>query len=126
MIIETPIEKAPPVIGAVKIPEYARPFCDTWGNIKKEPVRTIEESHGPNFIKVFIFNAGVGYFYGYQLKLNKVVLQKQANITDTPQETEDKAQRAAQDDLMAAVSEKRLRKVFISFDKICYNQPELF
>ncbi len=126
MIVEIPVENPPPVIETVKIPEYARPWCDKWGNIKKEPGKTIEENHGPNFIKVFIYRAGEGFYFGYQLKIKKLILQKQANIRDIPHETEEKARLAAREELIRLTSEKKIKEVFITFDKICYNQPELF
>ena len=125
MIVETPVENPPPVIG-LQIPEYARPYCDTWGNFKIEPVKTIEESHGLNFIKVMIYMVNHGYYYGYQLKINKIILQKQANIKDQPEETENSARLAARNELQNIVTEKKINDIFIMFDKICYNQPELF
>ncbi len=33
MYIETPIEDLPPISDKLEIPEYAKPFCDNWGNI---------------------------------------------------------------------------------------------
>jgi hypothetical protein len=125
-LIETPAENAPPVIGAVNIPEYARPYCDIWGNIQKEPVKVLEETHDPNFVKVFIFCTEQGFFYGYQLKFDKLVLQKKANINDVPLQSEKEALNTARSELIAATTEKKLLKVFITFDTICYNQPELF
>jgi hypothetical protein len=126
MIVETPVENSPPVIETIEIPEYARPFCDSWGNIKKEPVKTIEQTQGRDFIKINIFRADPGFFYGYQFKIKKLILQKEANINDVPFETEEKARRAARNELLSLVSEKKLLQTFISFDKVCYNQPELF
>jgi hypothetical protein len=126
MIIETPVENPPPVIGTVEIPEYARPYCDLWGNIKKEPVKTIEESHGADFIKINIFRADPGFFYGYQFKIKKLILQKEANITDIPFDTEEKARRGIRDELLSIVTEKKLLDTFAALDLICYNQPELF
>jgi hypothetical protein len=125
-LIETPVENAPPVIGAVNIPEYARSYCDIWGNIQKEPVKILEEAHGPNFVKVFIFYTEQGFFYGYQIKLEKLILQKKANINDIPLQAEREALNTARNELIAVTTEKRLLKVFTTFDTICYNQPELF
>jgi hypothetical protein len=125
-LIETPVENAPPVIGVVNIPEYARSYCDIWGNIKKKPVKILEETQGPNFVKVFIFCTEQGFFYGYQLKLDKLILQKKANINDVPLQTEREALNTARNELIAAATEKKLLRVFITFDTICYNQPELF
>jgi|LSPZ01.1.fsa_nt_gi hypothetical protein len=126
MIVESPVENSPPVIESAKIPEYARPWCDTWGNIKKEPLKTIEENHGPDFVKIFVYQAGPGFYFGYQLKLKKLILQKQANIRDVPFESDEKARRAARDELLSLADEKKIIREFVMFDKICYNQPELF
>jgi hypothetical protein len=126
MIVETPVENAPAVTGAIKIPEYARPYCDSWGNIKKKPVKTIEQNKGGDFIKIYIFQAGPCFFYEYQFKIKKLILQKNANINDVPFETEEKARIAARNELLSLVSEKKRQETFSSFDLICYNQPELF
>ncbi len=126
MIVESPVENSPSVIESAKIPEYARPWCDTWGNIKKEPLKTIEENHGPDFVKIFVYQAGPGFYFGYQLKLKKLILQKQANIRDVPFESDEKARRAARDELLSLADEKKIIREFVMFDKICYNQPELF
>jgi hypothetical protein len=126
MIVETPVENAPAVTGAIEIPEYAWLYCDSWGNIKKEPVKTIEQNKGNDFIKICIFLAEPGFFYGYQFKIKKPILQKNANINDVPFETEEKARIAARNELLSLVSEKKLKETFASFDLICYNQPELF
>jgi hypothetical protein len=126
MTLETPVENAPPVIDAAEIPEYARSFCDSWGNIKKEPLKVLEESHGPDFIKIFVYQTEKGFFFGYQLKLKKLILQKQASIKDTPLEGKTEAVKAAREQIKTLVTENRLIKTFIMFDTICYNQPELF
>jgi hypothetical protein len=125
-MIETPIENAQSVIGVIEIPDFARPYCDIWGNFNIEPFKTIEEIHGSNFIKVFIFKIDKQFFYGYQLKIDKVVRQKTANINDSSYGTEAAARIAARNELTGLTSEAKLRRVFITFDKICYNQPELF
>jgi hypothetical protein len=114
------------VIDAIKIPEYAREYCDSWGNLRLEPLTTLDQSRNGDFIQITVYEAAMGYFYGYQLKLKKKIHQKKANIKDTPHETEEKARRAARDELLSFVSEKKLMKTFIMFDKICYDQPELF
>ena len=128
-MIETPVESPPPITNTINLPEYARGYCDLWGNIKKAPVKSIEQSDGPDFVKVYIFQADPGYYFGIQIKLNKLVYQKEANIYhDPPQESEDKARWAARDFIATIISKysKKLMKTFLTFDKICYNQPELF
>jgi hypothetical protein len=127
-MIETPVEyeDIPQISGTIEIPEAARGLCDTWGNFQNEPVKIIEENHGGNFIKIIIYKYETGFYYGFQLKLDKVIRQKIANIKDTPIDTEEKARRAARYELTGLTSEAKLRRVFIKFDKICYNQPELF
>ena len=126
MIIETPIENAPPVIDPVEIPEYARSYCDSWGNLRLNPLKTLDQCRGGDFIQITVYKADTGFYYGFKLKLKRLVYQKMANIRDTPHETEGKALRAAQEELLTLVSEKKLAKTFLLFDKIRYNQPELF
>jgi hypothetical protein len=127
MIVETPteIENAPVVFNAISIPESARPLCDIWGNFIN-PLKTIEQKHGNNFIKVFIYDFESRFYFGYQLKLEKLVREKKANVSDLSHDTEEKARKAARDELTGLATETKLKKVFITFDKICYNQPELF
>jgi hypothetical protein len=127
MVVETPleIENTPLVFSAVSIPESARQLCDIWGNFIN-PLKTIEQNHGNNFIKVFIYGFENRFYFGYQLKLEKLIKEKKANVSDISYDTEEKAQKAAKDELTSLATETKLRKVFIMFDKICYNQPELF
>jgi hypothetical protein len=124
---ETPveIENAAPIFNPVSIPEAARPLCDTWGNFKN-PLKAIEENHGLNFIKIFIYGYDTRFYYGYQLKLDKMIREKKANITERGENTEERARKAARNELINLTTETKLRKMFICFDRICYNQPELF
>jgi len=129
MTVETPVENPPPIVKNAVIPAFASPYCDIWGNIKKEPLKAIVESHGGDFVNVFIYETEAGFFFGFQLKLRKLVYQKQANIlNDTPQETEAAALYSARRELVSLVNNysKKLAELFLTFDKICYNQPELF
>jgi len=126
--VEIPVENPPPVIEKADIPEFARPFCDKWGNIKKTPEKMIEENHGMDFIKIFIYKAGPGFYFSFQLKLRKLIFQKEANIKDNSHDSIEAARRAARDAIVSVVQNysKNLIETFITFDKICYNQPELF
>jgi hypothetical protein len=127
MVVETPveIENTPLVFNAVSIPESARPLCDIWGNFNS-PMKTIEQNHGNNFIKVFIYSFESRFYFGYQLRLEKLIREKRANVSDIFYGTEEGARKAARDELTSLATETKLRKVFITFDIICYNQPELF
>jgi len=127
-MLETPVDNPPPVTGSVLIPEYAKNYCDKWGNIQKPPENCIEENRGTDFIKIYIYKTDPGYYFGYQIKMNKLILQKQANILMKPYETVEKAQIAARADLVSTVGKhsNNKTKLLYSFDKICYNQPELF
>jgi hypothetical protein len=127
MTVETPveIENAPLVFNAVSIPESARPLCDIWGNFVN-PLKTIEQNHGNNFIKVFIYGFESRFYFGYQLKLEKLIREKKANVFDVFYDTEENAWKAARYGLIGVATETKLRKALVDFDKICYNQPELF
>lgn len=128
MYIETPDDSFLAITDKLEIPEYARPFCDNWGNIKTAERKVIEESHGADFVNVYIFQLETGFYFGYQLKIKTIVLQKEANIKDAPAETEQEARLAARKELFSIISKqsKKLLEVFLHFDRICYNQPELF
>ena len=128
-MIETPVENLPPVVNNAVIPAPARPYCDIWGNIKKEPLKAIVESHKGDFINVYIYEIEAAFYYGFQLKLRKLIYQKEANvINDTAQNSADAALYCARRDLVSLVNNysKKLVETFLTFDKICYNQPELF
>ena len=127
-MIETPVENLPHIVNSAPVPASARDYVDIWGNIKKTPVKAVEQAHGPDFIRVYIYQADPGYYYSYQLKLKKLILQKEANIKDEPCKNEDEARQAARREMIAAVSlySKNLVDLYLTFDKICYNQPELF
>jgi len=129
MLIETPVENPPPVTEVIDLPEYAIPFCDKWGNIKSSPEKTIEQKNGSDFIIINIFKSEKGFFYGFKLKLKKLIIQKEANvIKDTPFKTGEIALTAAREAIINFLNSysKNMIKTFLSFDKICYNQPELF
>jgi hypothetical protein len=128
MLIEEPIENPPPVVNSAVIPAFARDYVDLWGNFKKAPVRAIEQSHGADFIRFYVYRAELGFYFSYRLKLRKLIYQREANINDPPEATEEKAIRAAHAEIVALVNKysKKLLEVFLTFDKVCYNQPELF
>jgi hypothetical protein len=127
MLVETPAEaeNAPLILNAVSIPESARPLCDTWGNFIN-PLKAIEQNHGNNFIRVFIYGFEGRFYFGYQLKLKKLIREKRAKVFDISYDTEENARKEARDELTSLATEAKLGKVFITFDKICYNQKELF
>jgi len=128
MTVETPVENPPPVINPFAIPEYARGYCDKWGNIKKPPVKALEQAHGRDFVRIYVYQAEPGFFWGFQLRLNKLIVQSEANIKDTPCKTENEALQAARLTMEAFIKEnsKKSFELFLTFDKVCYNQPELF
>jgi hypothetical protein len=100
---------------------------DAWGNFRSAPVKTIEESHEGNFLKLFIYEHDNTFLFGYQLKLGGVVKQKMANIGDTAYKTSDEARIAGCREIQAVGKANRsMRKVFAEFSKIRYDEPELF
>jgi hypothetical protein len=128
MVVETPVDNPPPITEKPEIPEHARPFCDSWGNIKTAEKKVIEESHGADFVNVYIFHLETGFYFGYQLKIKTLIMQKQANIKDTPAKTEHEARIAAREELFSIIEKqsKKILEAFLFFDRICYNQGELF
>ena len=129
MTIETPVENPPPVIDAVELPEYARAFCDKWGNMRKTPLKTVEQCKGGDFIKICVYDAPTGFYCAFQVKLRRLIYQKEANIIkDAPEKTPEAALFSARRELVSIVNNysKKLVELYLTFDKICYNQPELF
>jgi len=130
LTIETPVENPPPLaIDAVELPEYARAYCDKWGNMRKTALKTVEQSKGGDFVKISIYDAPTGFYYAFQAKLRRLVYQKEANIIkDAPEKTAEAALFAARRELVSLVNNysKKLVELYLTFDKICYNQPELF
>jgi hypothetical protein len=135
-MLETPVENPLPVINAVELPEYARAFCDKWGNMRKTPLKTVEQCKAGDFVKICLYDAPtglcdapVGFYYAFQVKLRRLVYQKEANvIKDTPEKSLEAALIAARRELVSIVNNysKKLVELYLTFDKICYNQPELF
>jgi len=125
-VIETPINDIPCTTARATKKQVFPHYCDKNGNFCIDPVKTIQENHNSDFIKVFIYKTESGFYYGYQLKLKKLVLEKPGNISNIPYETEEKARYATRDELLSLITEKQLKKAFLMFDKVCYNQPELF
>jgi len=128
LTVETPAENLPTIAYSGPTAAFARDYVDLWGNFNITPIKAIEQAHGPDFIKVFIYEAEPGFYYGFQIKLRKLIYQKQANINDAPEKTIDAALVAARRELVSIVGNysKKLVELFLTFDKICYNQPELF
>jgi len=128
LTIETPAKNLPTIAYSGPTAAFARDYVDIWGNIKKAPIKTLEQAHGGDFIKVYVYAAEPGFFYGFQVKLRKLIYQKQANIKDAPEKTIDSALFAARRELVSIVNNysKKLVELFLTFDKIVYNQPELF
>jgi hypothetical protein len=110
-------------------PETMPAYCDKWGNIRKEPERIIKENHGPNFIKIFIYEHTGLFFFGYQIRIEKLIRQKTGNIKNAGFETMEAARMGAREELKSVIFKTRSHGVkmqFANFVKVYYNQPELF
>lgn len=102
-------------------------LCDAWGNIRTEPIKTIEETHEDNFVKVFIYEIGGVFYFGYQLKVGKTISQKAANINDDAFDTQELARIYGCAEVeIACNSNKNTRKLFADFKRVKDAQPELF
>ena len=133
-------DEAPPPLGIFDGPRVSMPeseFYDTWGNLKGPPEKTIDEYHGENFIKIFIYKytsistvAGgreADYHFGFQIKIERLVRQKRANIADPPMRGADEARLAARNMIVDVCKKNRaIKRLFADFTIIRYNQPELF
>jgi hypothetical protein len=100
---------------------------DAWGNIRLQAQKVIEENHGQNFIKILIYQYNKQFFYSFQVKIEKLVRQKRANIGDPPLESTEAARAAARDQIIKICKAGHaIKKAFNDFTVIRYNQPELF
>jgi hypothetical protein len=109
------------------LPIGRQEYCDVWGNLRNNPIQIIEEHHGDNFIKIFIYEYEHHFYYGYQLKVGTMIRQKLANVKDENYTSIDNIARAASAKIKTLCdTNKNVRKLFEDFTKIRYNQPELF
>jgi hypothetical protein len=124
--------EAPPPLGIFGAPpapppEGESPDYDQWGNLKINPVKAVEEVHGENFVKIFLYQYRDSFFYGFQLKIEKVVRQKRANIGDPALGGIESARAAAKDQIIDICKRNHgIKRLFADFTIIRYNQPELF
>jgi hypothetical protein len=100
---------------------------DQWGNLRLQEEKVIEEIHGQNFIRIFIYKYNEQFFYGFQIKIGKLVRQKKANINDPPMQSTEAAREAARKQIIGICKTGHaIKKLFNDFTVIQYNQPELF
>jgi hypothetical protein len=99
-----------------------------FGNLTGDPSSTVEEKRGEHFIKIFIYENGGGYVYGYQVKVGKLIRQKVANIADERFATRERARISAVSEIetLRAAMNATSRNIFADFSIIRHNQPELF
>ena len=100
---------------------------DQWGNLKITPIKTIEENHAGNFIKIFVYEYNQMYYFSFQLKIEKLIRQRLANIDNPPMQSIEKALQAARN-IITDICRKNhtTKRIFEYFTKIIYDQPELF
>jgi hypothetical protein len=112
---------------SVIIPGEAPAGCDAWGNIRGEPCGTVDERHGDNFIRVLIYKREEGFYYGFQLKVGTMIREQATNIHGEAFGTADTARAAAGREIEALCgTNKNVKKLFVDFGKIRYNQGMLF
>jgi hypothetical protein len=100
---------------------------DTWGNLRGEPYKLIEETHRENTVKVFIYRADMLFYYGYQLKVGTLLRQRAANIGAPAYKTEGAAREAAGKEIkIICDGNKNSKKYFEDFTQIRYSEYDLF
>jgi hypothetical protein len=100
---------------------------DTWGNLRGDPHKVIEETHGENTIKVFIYQADGRFYYGYQLVVGTLIQQRVANIGAVAYKTEGAAREAAGKEIeIICAGNKNSKKYFDEFTQIRYIEYDLF
>jgi hypothetical protein len=98
-----------------------------WGNLRLQAETVIEENHGQNFMKIFIYKYNDKFFYGFQVKIEKLIRQKMANINDPPLRSMEEAGAAAREQIIGICKTGHaIKKAFNNFTVIRYDQPELF
>jgi hypothetical protein len=134
-MIERPLpetEPPPPETGLFTAPPgmigQSRPGgLDQWGNLRLQAEKVIEENHGRNFIKIFIYKYNNQNFYGFQVKIEKLIRQKKANVNDPPLRSTEDARAAAREQIIGICKTGHaIKRAFNDFTVICYNQPESF
>lgn len=110
-------EVLPPVLPAVANSEI----------IKTKPIKIIEENHKKNYVKISIYEISGGFYFGYQLKVDRIVRQKCPTMNDTARTSAEEARLAARDEIKDLCGHNRfIREIFEDFTMIKYNQGELF
>ena len=100
---------------------------DQWGNLRGDPIRTVEETHGDNFVKIGIHEANGLFAFGLQLKMGSVITQKPANIGGAVFGSENAAREAAGREVEAVCGgNKNSRKLLCEFEHILYRGYSLF
>jgi hypothetical protein len=100
---------------------------DTWGNLRGDPKKVIEETQGDNTIKVMIYQVESVYCYGYQLKVGTLIRQKAANISAAIYKSEGAAREAAGKEIkIICDGNKNSKKYFKEFTQIRYTEYDLF
>ena len=122
-------EGPPPDTGlfAETPPEPETGDYDAWGNLRLEPVNVVQEAHGENVIRIFIYEYNGAFYFSFQIKIEKLVRQKMANVKDMPHTSIERARGAAREMIIGICKENRtIKKLFADFTIITYDQPELF
>ena len=100
--------------------------CDAWGNIKLQP-ETIAERHGDNFVSIAIYKIDSNYYFGYQIKLVSVLVNKAGNISGKKYQSADAARLAACLEMRNIIQKNRAaRKAVSDFKIVVPEQLELF
>jgi len=110
---------APPVLSAMDKRASER--------IETEPIKIVEENHKKNYVRIFIYEVSNSFFYGYQLKVNRIIRQKKPTWADVPWMSIEAARLAAKAEIIKICkNNKMIRELFEDFTIIKYNQMELF
>jgi hypothetical protein len=117
----------PPVFSALDNPLPVSGGSNAFGLITAAPVKIIEEYNKKNHVKIFIYEISGAFYFGYQLKVERIIRQKPAKISDTALSSAEAARMAARDEIKAICGHSRfIRDIFEDFTVIKYNQMELF
>ena len=106
------LEGPPPDTGLFTAPaaETGGGDYDTWGNIRLEPVKTVNEAHGENCIRLFVYQYTGAFYFGFQIKIDRLVRQKRANVKDVPHNSIEGARAAARNMIIGICKENHAIK----------------
>ncbi len=98
-----------------------------WGNCMDPIFDSITERINRGFINISLFNDNGMFFYGYTIRISKIIKSHTASILDKTYDRALDAKRAARNELRTICgTDQKAKKAFSDFTIISYSQLEFF